>query len=71
MYLIRKYEMNHPVVGVADSWEAFEAAKLAEKKEAHAKKYPENFGWDKGWESFYKESIQKSYYAEKITYWKA
>ncbi len=70
MVIIRKYEVNHPVVGVADSWEAFESATIKEKKKNHAKKYPEEFGWDKGWEEFYKDSLKKSYFAEEITYWK-
>lgn len=70
MFIIRRYEMNHPVVGIADSWEAFEAAKLAEMKAIHEKRDPD-FPWDKNWEKHYKEIIKEQFYAEKPTnYWK-
>lgn len=71
MFMIRKNERNHPVIGVADSWEAFENAKLEELKEMHAKRNPYS-PWDTGWERHYKEMyIDGHYYAEEVeNYWK-
>jgi len=71
MLMIRKNERNHPVVGVADTWETFETAKLNELKEMHAQHHPES-PWDASWETHYKETyIDNCYYAEKVeNYWK-
>lgn len=71
MVIIRRKERGFPVVGVADSWEAFRAAKIEELKEKHAKWHPDS-PWESSWEKHYEEVyITNVYHAEEVkNYWK-
>ena len=70
MLIIREKVMNYPVIGIADSWDAFEKAQMEKKIVEHKRRFPE-YPWDEDWEKHYRKAIISHYFAEEPkNYWK-